>query len=155
MPRRLRSIAAVIALASCAWAPSAVAAPHVWNTYDAMGRPPPLTRLLQYEGARQGRTVTVDGRAMRVVVHPNEPDLLVQRTAGGAFLQGASDGISLGLAPGGLGEDAYRRAAEAVAGPAGCRVTDLRPLDGRVSWEASYDCPPGVDLRQGAGRPRR
>lgn len=132
----------------------AQAAPHVWTTEDVMGRPQPISRLLQYEGASQRRDVRVDGRVMHVVVHPRDPNLLVQRNAGAALLQGASEGMSLGLRPAAMGEDAYRRAAEAVALPAGCRITDLRPLDGRVSWEATYVCPPGVALSPNARRPR-
>jgi len=156
MPPTSRAFAAVIALAATlgAWASPMAAAPHVWNTEDAMGRAPPITRLLQYEGAPQHQTVRVSGRILRVVVHPREPNLLIQRNAGAAFLQGASEGMSLGLVPSALDEDAYRRAAEAVVLPAGCRITDLRPLDGRVSWEATYVCPPGVGLRPNSRRPR-
>lgn len=156
MPRKSHPSLAVIALAAIAAAQALpmVAAPHVWNTEDAMGQAPPISRILQYEGAPQHQTVQVEGRTLRVVVHPRDPNLLIQRNAGAAFLQGASEGMSLGLVPSALGEDAYRRAAEAVVLPAGCRITDLRPLDGRVSWEATYVCPPGVGLRPNSRRPR-
>lgn len=143
----------VLAAALCAVAGDAGAAPHVWSTEDAMGRSQPISRLMQYTGAPQQRSVRIDGRVMRVVVHPRDPNLLIQRNAGAAFLQGASEGMSLGLVPSALGEDAYRRAAEAVALPSGCRITELRPLDGRVSWEATYVCPPGRGLRPNGGRP--
>jgi len=156
MPLRSRTPPSAIALAAilAVWASPMAAAPHVWTTEDAMGRAQPITRLLQYEGAPQQQTVRIDGRVMRVVVHPRDSNLLVQRNAGAALMQGASEGMSLGLVPSALGEDAYRRAAEAVALPAGCRITELRPLDGRVSWEATYVCPPGVALRPNSRRPR-
>jgi hypothetical protein len=152
--RARHALAGVCGLAVvCGVAVDARAAPHVWTNDDAMGRSQPITRLLQYEGSNQRQSVRVEGRVMRVVVHPSQPNLLIQRNAGAAFLQGASEGMSLGFLPGSLDEAAYRRAAEAVALPAGCRITDLRPLDGKVSWEATYVCPPGVGLRPSGRRP--
>lgn len=108
----------------------------------------PLDRIMEYEAAGLRRQVRVDGRTLVVMTHPTEPALLVQRNAGAALMQGAAEGLSLGAVPAALSEDVYRRAAQEVLRPLGCRVLEMRPLDGRVSWEAFYACPAGVSPRR-------
>lgn len=139
--RRLGFLAMSVALAAGA----ARAAPPV-RPGDPLDQKP-LSRIIEYDLGGERQTVQVDGRKMQVLEHPVDETLLVQRSPGGALLQGASEGISLGLVSNALDQDAYRRAAEAVAGAEGCRVTDMRTLDGRVSWEASYVCPGGARLK--------
>lgn len=124
------------------------AAAQTYAPYQQLGRTPPLTRIMEYEGGGLRRLVRIDGRLMTVLIHPREPSLLVQRNPGGALLQGAAEGLSLGTVPAALPENVYERAALAVLRPAGCRLTDLRSLDGRVSWEAVYACPGGRLVRR-------
>lgn len=125
-----------------------------YNPYQSLDGPRPLDRLVEYERGGQRRFVRIDGRLMVVMVHPREPMLLVQRNAGAALMQGAAEGLSLGTVPAALAEDVYRRAAQAVLQPAGCRVIAMRSLDGRVSWEAEYACPAGVRIGRQKTEPR-
>lgn len=147
--RRLRAAGLGLALLA-----SSPALAQSYDPYQALGPPRPIDRLMEYERGGQRRLVHVDGRLMVVMIHPREPALLIQRNPGAALMQGAAEGLSLGTVPAALAEDVYRRAAQAVLKPAGCRVIGMRSLDGRVSWEAQYACPAGVRIGRQKTEPR-
>ncbi len=140
--RGLCAAAVLLAGLGCAWPLAA----QSYDPYATLGRSRPLDRLMEYERGGWSRQVRIDDRTLVVKAHPRDPTLLVQRNVGAAFLQGAAEGLSLGAAPAALSDDVYRRAATKVLRAAGCRLLAMRPLDGRVSWEAEYACPPGVRI---------
>ena len=126
--------------------PSWPVAAQSYDPYAPLGRSRPLDRLMEYERSGWSRQVRIDDRLLVDKAHPRDLTLLVQRNVGAAFLQGAAEGLSLGVAPAPLSDDVYRRAAAKVLKAAGCRLVAMRPLDGRVSWEAEYACPTGVRI---------
>lgn len=140
--RGLCAAAVLLAGLGSAWPVAA----QSYDPYATLGRPRPLDRLMEYERGGWSRQVRIDDRLLVVKAHPRDPTLLIQRNVGAAFLQGAAEGLSLGVAPAALSDDVYSRAAAKVLKAAGCRLVAMRPLDGRVSWEAEYACPSGARI---------
>lgn len=83
--------------------------------------------------------VESDGRRFMIVVHGKEDAFLIQAT------QGAAWG---GKRPQDWPPEVWRKAAEAFASPVGCGIPEVRAITRQgATWEATYVCPEGVDLR--------
>lgn len=105
-----------------------------------------FARLGTYGMKLADANIRVDGTTFALHVHPTEDTILVQRgfgaAMGNAFVEGATFGAVRPQEP----KPVWQRAAEWLTGPAGCTVTDVYELE-NISWEATYTCPSGVDLR--------
>lgn len=96
-----------------------------------------------------GAQVVVQGHRMNVSVHPRDDTLLAQKTvkdsAASGFLQGLTFGIADGFKPDPREVDI---ALARFVSPTGCEVAPVVEVgSGSINFEASYSCPPGVDLR--------
>ena len=86
---------------------------------------------------------------MNLWVHPRESAILTGMTVGDAAIGGAIRGFTFGLA-GGFKPDprAVDAALANFLAPTGCRAANVREIGhDSVNFEATYTCPPGVDLR--------
>lgn len=109
------------------------------------------SRLTSYRGAGiySDAEVRLNGKIMTITLHPKEPFLLAQVTMGSAAFSGLLSGTTMGLAKGHrLDPRDVDRALQAFVQPLGCQMAPSRMIGGEhVSFEASYTCPEGVDLR--------
>ena len=83
-------------------------------------------------------TIHDGGRTFKLWVHPKENRILLEAAIGQSFFG----------KPGKWPLEYWRQAAESFVAPVGCGIQDV-DVNWRAgaSWEASYVCPPGVDLR--------
>lgn len=107
-----------------------------------------LGRMESYGNRLADAKTQVDGHAFSLWVHPTEDTIMVQRGMGGALGQGAISGLTFGAVDTAPMKPIWRRAAEWLTAPLGCSVTDAYSIDNKVTWEAPYACPAGVDLRK-------
>ena len=103
-------------------------------------------RLRSYPQSSQDADVMVRGHRFFVWFHHRENTVMVQRGFGASL--GQALGSTLTFNAVNLGEPAsyWRAAAEAVVDQIGCTVDDVHMLDNRITWEASFTCPIGVDV---------
>lgn len=106
-----------------------------------------LSRTASYGNRLADAKTSVNGRAYSLWMHPTDDSILVQRGFGAAMGQSVVTGLSLNSLNLTEPKFYWRRAAETLTAPAGCTVTDVYSLDNRITWEAPFSCPPGVDLR--------
>jgi len=106
-----------------------------------------LSRMAEYGSELADAKTTVEGRAYSLYVHPSEDALLIQRGAGAAMAQSMVEGATLNSVNMMEPKPYWRQAAEWLTEPLGCALVDLYTLDNRMTWEAPFDCPEGVDLR--------
>jgi len=104
-------------------------------------------RMMSYGSDWADAKVDVGARSFAVWVHPVDRTLLVNRDTDAAIGQGLVEGLTLGGVNGNLPAPIWRAAADAVLSTMGCRAVDVYTLDNAVSWEATYECPEGVDPR--------
>ena len=85
-------------------------------------------------------TVTVEGKTFRIYTNKRGRDSIL--------LQAAIKDSLGGMNPAAWPLADWRRAAETLVAPVGCGIEDVAAVT-RIgaSWEATYVCPPGVDLR--------
>ncbi len=106
-----------------------------------------LSRMAEYGSELADAKTTVEGRSYSLFVHPLEDALLIQRGAGAAVAQSMAQGATLNAVNMMEPKPYWRQAAEWLTAPLGCALVDLYTLDNRMTWEAPYSCPDGVDLR--------
>ena len=96
--------------------------------------------LLSYGLGLAEAHVSVGDKSFAIYVHSKDNSLLIQPRI--AAMASAS----------GIGEwflKDYRAAAEQFLSPVGCGVQEMHVITkAGESWEGTYICPPGVDLRQ-------
>ena len=80
-------------------------------------------------------------------VHPKEDSILIQKGFGASMGQSFMEGASLGTAHLQARKTIWEAAANWLVTPLGCKTTDAYSIDNRITWEATYTCPAGVDLR--------
>lgn len=91
----------------------------------------------------------VDGRAYRIYVHPQDETMLIQRPVMTSLGKSFVTGATLHIANPGAAYGPWKQAADAFLAPVGCKATDVYSLGGDTqTWEAKFQCPPGVDLRK-------
>jgi len=105
-----------------------------------------FSRLGTYGYELADAKTVVDGRAYSLYVHPTDDTILVQRAAGAAMGQAIIEGSTFGAIDMTEPKPFWKRAAEWLANPLNCAVTDAYMLEG-ISWEAPFTCPAGVDIR--------
>jgi hypothetical protein len=106
--------------------------------FAVAGAPAAAAGLLSYGLATSDATVREDGRTFRFYVHPHENLLLIQPSMGQAITKH----------PDKWPQEVWRHAAETLVSPAGCAIVDVHDKSKiGATWEASYACPSGVDLR--------
>lgn len=107
-----------------------------------------MGRTVSYGTERADAVTTIEGRRYNLYVHPTDDTILMQRPiatgAGQAFVSGAT----MGIANPGFDERQWKAAAEHFVAPLKCEIGDVYLL-GKNSgtWEARFECPAGVDLR--------
>lgn len=106
-----------------------------------------FARLGTYGNERADALTDVDGRKYSLFVHPTDDTILVQRGLGGALGQAVAEGATLGAVSMQEPKPIWRRAADWLLNPVGCATTDVYELE-RISWEAPFTCPAGVDIRR-------
>ncbi len=106
-----------------------------------------MDRISSYGMTLADAKVHVNGHAFSVWVHPTDNDLLVQRGFGAAMGQSVVEGATLNAVNLMEPKPMWRAAAAQITDPLGCSVTDVYSLDNRITWEAPFTCPAGVDLR--------
>lgn len=105
-------------------------------------------RLASYGGSGSDASFAFDGMGYAAVLHPSEDVLLIRPGLAEGVAAGAVRGATLGAVGRMGGADRWRAAGDHFLAPAGCGVDQLQPLDqGAGYWEATWRCPPGVDLR--------
>jgi hypothetical protein len=93
--------------------------------------------LLSYGWGLSDATVTVGSHTFRIYVHPRDDTLLIQAAM-----------KDMGANPSKWLLREWRTAAETLVTPVGCGISEVRAMARMgASWEATYVCPPGVDLR--------
>lgn len=105
-----------------------------------------LGRAMEYRDAPVAQFV-VQGQGFKVFQHPDEPALLIQLYVADAAARGFVRGMTMGVADTTPDYDRWKAGAEWMVRPAGCEVRDLKPVHYGSTWEFTYVCPPGVDLR--------
>lgn len=114
----------------------------------ALGSCASVGRAMSYGSDLADAKVSVGARQFAVWVHDVDRTLLINRNNGASMGQGLADGLTFGAA-GGLPAPLFRAAADAVLSTMGCKALDVYQLGGQgVSWEATYECPDGVDPRK-------
>jgi hypothetical protein len=95
--------------------------------------------LLAYNWAGSDAMIIDTGRSFQIYVHPRQDKLLVQPSMSQALHD----------VPGRWPLAYFRHAAEAFVAPLGCGISEMDVVGPKAgaSWEASYVCPEGVDLR--------
>lgn len=94
--------------------------------------------LLSYPMNWGQATVHDEGRTFKLWVHPKENRILLEASLGEAMLNNPSKWPI----------EYWRHAAETFVTPAGCGIEDVAAhWRAGGAWEATYVCPPGVDLR--------
>ncbi len=107
-----------------------------------------MGRMMSYGSDWADAKVTVGTREFAIWVHDADRTLLINRNNGAAMGQGMMEGLTFGGVNGNLPAPIWRAAANGVLSTMGCRAVDVYTLDNSVSWEATYECPDGVDPRQ-------
>lgn len=92
-------------------------------------------RLMSYGPERADAFVEHEGSRVKIYAHPRDPMLLLQPAFGRGFHATGEAAIFL-----------WRAVAERFVEPAGCGISAVSYLS-TASWEATYVCPEGVDLR--------
>lgn len=96
--------------------------------------------LFDYMKLTYDAKLTVDGRVFSVMLHKSQDRFLLQPSMHEAF-------TGMG-APAHWPLPVWRKAAETFVEPVGCGISDMDAISRHGgSWEATYVCPPGVDLR--------
>jgi hypothetical protein len=103
--------------------------------------------MSEYDHGTGDAVVHARGHTFRVWVHPRENDLMLQRPLGASMGQGLLEGLTFNAANLNMPKPVWVAAAEELTRPVGCTVTDAYTLDNEVTWEATFTCPAGVDLR--------
>ena len=94
--------------------------------------------LLSYGFSKSVAHETVEGKHFTLYVHPKDKTILVQPK----LVENLHD------VPSQWPLVVWRQAAEAFVSPIGCGISDVKVLTRMgASWEATYICPDGVDLR--------
>jgi hypothetical protein len=106
-----------------------------------------FNRLTTYTQRQPDARTTVDGKGYNLFVHPIDDTILVQRGVGAALGQSFVEGATFGAVKMQEPMPLWRRAAEWLANPVGCTISEIYELE-RISWEAPFSCPAGVDLRK-------
>ncbi len=106
-----------------------------------------FARLGTYGNDRADAKTRVDGREYAIHVHPEDNTLLIQRGFGAAMGQSLVGGATFGAVNMTEPMPVWRAAARWLLDPAGCEVVEMYQLE-RISYEAVYTCPAGVDLRK-------
>lgn len=106
-----------------------------------------FARLGTYGGERADALTEVDGRKYSLFVHPADDTVLIQRGLGAALGQAVAEGATFGAVSMQEPKPVWRRAADWLLNPVGCMTTDVYELE-RISWEAPFVCPQGVDIRK-------
>ena len=106
-----------------------------------------MGRMNEY-GTRLADAKTHVGRdTYSMWVHPHEDAILIQKGFGAAMGQSALEGFSLGTANLQARKPIWTQASDWLVSPLGCTTKDTYSIDNKITWEALYACPPGVDLR--------
>ena len=113
----------------------------------ALGACASMDREESYGAKLADAKVQVDGRNFSIWVHPTDQALLIQRGFGAAMGQAVAQGLTMNAMNPQEPKPVWRRAAEQITGPLGCTLTDVYSLDNRMTWEATFTCPAGTDLR--------
>lgn len=106
-----------------------------------------MGRIMSYGTTWADAIFVVEGRRYEVYAHETDPTLLIQRSIGDAAARGFVKGLTLGVADTAPDYETWKAGAEWMVRPVGCEVRDLKPLQYESTWEFTYVCPPGVDLR--------
>lgn len=106
-----------------------------------------VTRSMSYGSGLADAKFSVNGRMFTAWVHPSDNDLLIETTVGAAAGRGIIQGLTFGIAEMKIPYADWEAAAKWLVEPVGCKVLRVYPLDQTTTWEAVYECPPGVDLR--------
>lgn len=106
-----------------------------------------FARLGTYGNDRADAKTQVDGREYALHVHDEDDTILIQRGFGAAMGQSLVGGATFGVVNMQEPMPVWRAAARWLLEPAGCEVVEIYQLE-RISYEAVYRCPDGVDLRQ-------
>jgi len=113
----------------------------------AVGGCTTMNRTMSYGMELGDAKPVIDGRTYNIYVHPTDNTLLLQRTIANAAGVGLVEGATFGLAQPNNVHARWRRAAEEFLRPVGCEAVEVYALDQASSWEATFKCPEGVDLR--------
>lgn len=106
-----------------------------------------MARLSSYGTDLADAKTRVDGREYALSVHPIEDTILIQRGFGALMGQSVVEGATFGVVNFQEPMPIWRSAAQWLVEPVGCRIVEIYELE-RSSFEARYECPPGVDLRR-------
>jgi hypothetical protein len=106
-----------------------------------------LSRTASYGNRLADAKTVVDGRGFSLWMHPTDHTILIQRAAAPAIGRAFIEGLTFNAAHFNEPKPIWMDAARTLTDPAGCAVTDAYTLDDRMTWEAPYQCPQGVDLR--------
>jgi len=94
--------------------------------------------LLSYGWRTAGAEETVDGKHFSIYIHPKDNTILLQPKMGALFHDIPAQWPLV----------VWRQAAEAFVSPIGCGISDVKAMTRTgATWEATYVCPDGVDLR--------
>lgn len=112
-----------------------------------------FSRLGTYGNEMADAKTRVGNREFSLYVHPTDDTILVQRGFGAAMGQSVLEGATFGAINMQEPKPIWKAAAEWLASPLNCTVTDAYELE-RISWEAPFECPVGVSLREAVTRNR-
>ena len=105
-----------------------------------------LGRISQYHGLGDAN-LRVDGQGYKMWLHPSDNTLLLQKGVGKMLTGGAAQGATFGTGGPSVAETPWFNAANALLRPLGCEAGQMTDLGQHLTWEATYTCPPGVDIR--------
>jgi hypothetical protein len=106
-----------------------------------------LERAQSYGSGSPDAIYSVQGQQFELHVHGSDPTLLLRVSLGNGMMQAAVRGATFGFVETAPPFERWKAAAQWLVQPVGCAVEDLRPLFMETTWEFTYRCPPGVDLR--------
>lgn len=95
--------------------------------------------MMSYGMATADAELVYEGRAFSIYVHPKQDLLMLQPKLSETFKPPIPPEWPIGF---------WRGAAEQFVKPAGCGIPEVHVLSKNgATWEASYLCPAGLDLR--------